>query len=134
MTSPATNTGATQAPRYLCDRCGRRLTAAQALLAHVADPRARRPAICPGVPQPIAAAGVVTLPIARDDRGGITLPIAIQPVGRGQLEPSGSGQVEGGTDAVGDRHETIVVTPAAPGHVNPTSAVLAVVDEGRVSP
>jgi hypothetical protein len=39
--------------------------------------------------------GPVVVDITRDDRAGVTLPTAIQPVGGDQLEPGRAGQVEG---------------------------------------
>ena len=41
----------------------------------------------------------VTVDTARDDRAGVTLPTAIQPVGGDQLEPSRTGQVKGAAGA-----------------------------------
>ena len=44
-------------------------------------------------------AGAVVLDVIRDDRAGVTLPTAIQPVGGDQLEPGRVGQVEGAASA-----------------------------------
>lgn len=115
MTSPPPTRGTA---RYRCDTCARDLTAAQALLAHVADPGARRIAICPGVPQPIAVvvevvtASADTLPIARDDRAGVTLEIGVQPIGGDQFVPVGAGEGEQGGDA-GDHENNVRSTSAA---------------------
>ena len=124
MTSPPPTRGAA---RYRCDTCACDLTAAQALLAHVADPGARRPAICPGVPQPIAVvvevvtASADTLPIARDDRAGVTLAIGVQPVGGDQLEAAGAGHGEQVADRGG--HENNVRSGSACVHASPRADV-----------
>jgi len=96
VTSPATNpgtvaSGAAPLLNYRCTACNRtfsgdapfiRLDRHRSLPFH--------PALC---------TGAVVLDVLRDDRAGVTLPTAIQPVGGDQLEPGGAGQVEGAAGA-----------------------------------
>lgn len=89
MTSPAT---------YRCTACGREFGATSPAVVfgvHGVGPRSRL--TCTG--GSLVPVGQVTLPIARDDRAGVTLPTAIQPVGGDQLEPGRAGQVEGAAGA-----------------------------------
>lgn len=87
MTSPATNPGTVASGAvYRCTACGAKLlrehsVTGLAVLVH--------PGTCPGV----------TLELFRDDRAGVTLPTALQPVGGDQREPSRTGQVEGAAGA-----------------------------------
>ena len=96
MTSPATNpgtvaSGAVPLLDYRCTTCGRTFSGDAPFIRfghHRAHPF--RPALC---------TGAVVLDVIRDDRAGVTLPTAIQPVGGDQLEPGGAGQVEGAAGA-----------------------------------
>ena len=97
MTSPATSTGAVArgaAPLldYHCASCDRRFSGDASFVRWASHTLPGAAAYC---------AGVVVLDVIRDDRAGVTLPIAIQPVGRDQLDPGGAGQVEGEGDAGG---------------------------------
>ena len=86
MTSPAT---------YRCTACGREFGATSPAVVfgvHGVGPRSRL--TCTG-----GSLVPVTVDIARDDRAGVTLPTAIQPVGGDQREPSRTGQVEGAAGA-----------------------------------
>ncbi|MEK9646076.1 MAG: hypothetical protein VW547_11090 [Alphaproteobacteria bacterium] len=79
MTSPAT---------YRCTACGQEFSATSAYvrhgLSHLIDPTGRSPRVCfRGRMEPVAP---VVIDTARDDRAGVTLPTAIQPVGGDQLE------------------------------------------------
>ena len=92
MTSPAT---------YRCTACGREFGATSSAVVfgvHGVGPRSRLTCTSGS----LVPVGPVTLPIARDardDRAGVTLPTAIQPVGGDQREPSRTGQVEGAAGA-----------------------------------
>lgn len=105
MTSPATNPGTVASGAvYRCTACGREFAASSAYvrhgLSHLIDPAGRSPRVCfRGRMEPV---GPVVVDLARDDRAGVTLPTAIQPVGGDQREPSRTGQVEGaaGSDVV----------------------------------
>lgn len=122
MTSPAT---------YRCTACGREFGATSPAVVfgvHGVGPRSRLTCTSGS----LVPVGPVTLPITRDDRAGVTLPTAIQPVGGDQLEPSRAGQVDGESDAGGCGHEDNIATGGADGHVNPTSDVLTGVDAGAV--
>lgn len=86
MTSPAT---------YRCTACGREFGATSPAVVfgvHGVGPRSRL--TCTG-----GSLVPVTVDTARDDRAGVTLPTAIQPVGGDQLEPGRAGQVEGAAGA-----------------------------------
>ena len=100
MTSPATNPGTVaRGAVYRCTACGVELrheySVTGLLVIH--------PGFCPGV----------TLELFRDDRAGVTLPTAIQPVGGDQLEPGRVGQVEGESDAGGCGHSDNIATGGA---------------------
>lgn len=96
MTSPATNpgtvaSGAAPLLDYRCNSCGRTFSGDAPFIRfghHRAHPF--RPALC---------TGVVVSDVIRDDRAGVTLPTALQPVGGDQREPSRTGQVEGAAGA-----------------------------------
>jgi len=66
-----------------------------------------------------------------DDRAGVTMPTALQPVGGDQFDAGGAGQVERGGDAIGG-HIDNMGPDAATRDVNPTSAVLTAVDGAAV--
>jgi hypothetical protein len=92
VTSPAT---------YRCTACGQEFSATSAYvrhgLSHLIDPTGRSPRVCfRGRMEPVAP---VVIDTARDDRAGVTLPIAVQPVGGDQLVPSRVGQAEGAAGA-----------------------------------
>ena len=111
MTSPAT---------YRCTACGREFGATSAYvrhgLSHLIDPTGRSPRVCfRGRMEPVAP---VVIDTARDDRAGVTLPTAIQPVGGDQLVPGGAGQGDGEGDAGGCGHKDNIATGGADGHVN----------------
>ena len=102
MTSPAT---------YRCTACGREFSASSAYvrhgLSHLIDPTGRSPRVCfRGRMEPVAP---VVIDTARDDRAGVTLPTALEPVGGDQLEPAGAGQVEGESEAGRGGHESSMV-------------------------
>ncbi len=96
MTSPATNPGAVASGAvplrdYSCTECGRTFSGDAPFIrwsGHRADPFVDSP-----------CSGVVVLDVIRDDRAGVTLPIAVQPVGGDQLVPSRVGQAEGAAGA-----------------------------------
>lgn len=119
MTSPAT---------YRCTACGREFGATSLAVVfgvHGVGPRSRLTCTS-GSLVPVAP---VVIDTARDDRAGVTLPTAIQPVGSDQLVPGGAGQGDQG----GDRgHGDSFAIDRAEGHVNPTSGVLTGVDGGAV--
>jgi hypothetical protein len=83
VTSPATNPGAVASGAvplrdYSCTECGRTFSGDAPFIrwsGHRADPFVDSP-----------CSGVVVLDVIRDDRAGVTLPIAVQPVGGDQLE------------------------------------------------
>lgn len=77
----------------------------------------------------VEVASIIT--IARDDRAGVTMPTALQPVGGDQFDAGGAGQVERGGDAIGG-HIDNMGPDAATRDVNPTSAVLTAVDGAAV--
>lgn len=96
MTSPAT---------YRCTACGQEFSATSAYvrhgLSHLIDPTGRSPRVCfRGRMEPVAPVAPVVIDTARDDRAGVTLPTAIQPVGGDQLVPGGAGQGEPGAEAL----------------------------------
>ena len=112
MTSPAT---------YRCTACGQEFSASSAYvrhgLSHLIDPTGRSPRVCfRGRMEPVAP---VVIDTARDDRAGVTLPTAAEPVGGGQLEPARTGQGDQG----GDRgHGDSIATGSLGVDVNRTSA------------
>lgn len=108
MTSPAT---------YRCTACGQEFSATSAYvrhgLSHLIDPTGRSPRVCfRGRMEPV---GPVVVDIARDDRAGVTLPTAVEPVGGDQLEAAGAGQGEQVADR---RHGDSIATSGAVVDVN----------------
>lgn len=107
MTSPPPTRGT---DRYRCDTCGKEYSASWYRLARLlgslihTDDRGRD---CLGE---IEREAVAELPIARDDRAGVTLAIGVQPVGGDQLVPVGAG----GGDEAGDRRHVDSIATATP--------------------
>ena len=89
---------------------------------------ALRVVVTTGKSAPAQTSGIT---IARDDRAGVTMPTALQPVGGDQFDAGGAGQVERGGDAIGG-HIDNMGPDAATRDVNPTSAVLTAVDGAAV--
>ncbi len=104
MTSPPPTRGAA---RYRCDTCGKEYSASWYRLARLlgslihTDDRGRD---CLGE---IEREAVAELPIARDDRAGVTIAIGVQPVGGDQLVAGGAGD---GDEPVDRRHADSIAT------------------------
>lgn len=96
--------------RYRCDTCGKEYSASWYRLARLlgslihTDDRGRD---CLGE---IEREAVAEMPIARDDRAGVTLAIGVQPVGGDELVAAGPGQGE----QVADRRHGDSIATATP--------------------
>lgn len=128
MTSPATNpgtvaSGAVPLLDYRCTTCGRTFSGDAPFIRF--DRHRSRPF------HPALCTGAVVIDTARDDRAGVTLPTALEPVGGDQLVPGGAGQGDQGGEARRG-HENSIAIDRAEDHVNTTSGVLTAVDGGEV--
>jgi hypothetical protein len=95
VTSPATNPGTVASGAvYRCTRCCAEFSSRAAVALHGLLVRHHL-----NLNDAMTPCGGLVIDITRDDRAGVTLPTAIQPVGGDQLEPSRTGQVEGAAGA-----------------------------------